>query len=200
MKHTLNQLIQVQDLNFALAEQKASHPEAKCEQLEKSIQDLVQKLPQDLAHRYRLLRSRVPVVVVPITRGGCSGCGMAVPLALINQVRAVEQVQACPHCGRFLFYQEVSARRIETPGAKRAPTRVGIVRFSSKDLMVPKLAAKTSEEAIAELVDDGSFDDRAAGGQGQGQGRDRGEQPQTPHDPELTHPCPEGRASFPFGA
>ena len=37
MKHILNQLIQLQELNFALSEQKASNPEARLTQLEESI-------------------------------------------------------------------------------------------------------------------------------------------------------------------
>ena len=152
MKHILNQLIQVQELTFALAEQKATNPQARLEPLAEAIQKLLEKLPEDVAHRYKQLQSRVPLVVVPITHRGCSGCGVEVPIALVHQVRAAEQIHPCPHCGRFLYIPEVLPRRTETVAGRKGPVRAGIARFSAKELMVPKLAAKNREEAIAELA------------------------------------------------
>ncbi|MBM3891911.1 MAG: hypothetical protein FJ388_22585, partial [Verrucomicrobia bacterium] len=76
MRHTLNQLIQLQELNFALAEQQASQPGTRLKQLEEAIQKLASKLPEDLATRYQKLHQRGQLVVVPIVRNNnCSGCG-----------------------------------------------------------------------------------------------------------------------------
>src|SRR5206468_2839285 len=60
-----------------------------------------------------------------------------------------------PHCGRFLFFPETVARRPKRPlgsGREERPPAVGIARFSSSELMVPKLAGNTREEIIGELT------------------------------------------------
>jgi len=111
MKHTLNQLIQLQELNFALSEQKASNPEARLTSLEEAIAKLFEKLPEDIATRFQRMHERVPLMVVPVTRNNCSGCGLAVPHSLVNEVRRSEQIHVCPHCGRFLYYPEGQPRR-----------------------------------------------------------------------------------------
>jgi mannitol/fructose-specific phosphotransferase system IIA component (Ntr-type) len=152
MKSVLNQLIQLQELNFALAEQRAVSPQAPLGKLEQAITDILQQLPPDIAERYGRLQQRYPLAVVPIINGNCSRCGLAIPHALINAVRAAEEIHFCPHCGRFLYYQEGLPRQPKKePGAER-PAHVGIARFSAPELMIPALAAKTRDEAVAELV------------------------------------------------
>ena len=153
MKNVLNQLIQLQELNFALAEQKASSPTARLEQLEEAIVQLAQKLPEGTADRYQRLQKRFPLAVVPVMRNTCSGCGLVVPLALINDTKAGKVIQSCPHCGRFLYYPESLLRRLQRPTNGKGPPEVaGIARFSAIELMAPKLVAKTRDEAIAELA------------------------------------------------
>ena len=153
MKNILNQLIQLQELNFALAEQKASNPNARLKQLEEAITQLAQKLPEGVGDRYQRLQKRFPLAVVPVIRNACSGCALVVPLALVNDTKAVRGIQSCPHCGRFLYYPEVLPRRPQRPtNGKGHPEVAGIARFSAVELMAPKLAAKTRDEAIAELA------------------------------------------------
>ena len=154
MKHILNQLIQLQELSFALSEQKASNPEARLTQLEESITKLFDKLPEEIGTRYHRMQQRVPLVVVPITRNNlCSGCGLAVPVALVQAVRKSEQIHACPHCDRFLYYQEGQPRRPEKKPGARVALPTGIARFSDAALMVPKLDASSSEDAVKELAE-----------------------------------------------
>lgn len=152
MKHTLNQLIQLQELNFALSEQKASNPEARLTSLEEAIAKLFEKLPEDIATRFQRMHERVPLMVVPVTRNNCSGCGLAVPHALVNEVRRSEQIHVCPHCGRFLYYPEGQPRRPEKAPGARNKLPVGIGRFSDTALMLPKLAANNREDAVKELA------------------------------------------------
>ena len=154
MKHILNQLIQLQELNFALSEQKASNPEARLTQLEDSIGKLFEKLPEDIGTRYQRMQQRLPLVVVPIARNNlCAGCGLAVPVALVQAVRKSEQIHACPHCDRFLYYQEGQPRRPEKVPGARVALPSGIARFSDAALMLPKLAASNREDTIKELAE-----------------------------------------------
>jgi PTS system nitrogen regulatory IIA component len=165
MKHTLNQLIQLQELNFALAEQQASQPGTRLKQLEESIQKLTEKLPDELATRYQKLHQRGQLVVVPMVRNNnCSGCGVAVATGLANEIRAGEKIHFCPNCGRFLYHAEGMPKRPEAPPGQR-PQQSGIARFSDRALMVPELKAKTRDEAITELAElmaaNGFIDDAA---------------------------------------
>lgn len=103
MNNILNQLIQLQELNFAKEEQKASNSQMPLEQLEKSITEIRAQLPPEVADRYDRLQKHYPLAVVPLANGSCSRCGLAVPVAVVNAAKAGEQLQYCPHCGRFLF-------------------------------------------------------------------------------------------------
>ena len=153
MRNILNQLIQLQELNFALAEQKASNPNARLKQLEEAIAQLAQKLPEGISDRYQRLQKRFALAVVPVIRNACSGCALVVPLALVNDTKAGNGIQSCPHCGRFLYHLESVPRRLQKPTNGKGPPEVaGIARFSAVELMVPKLAAKTRDEAITELA------------------------------------------------
>jgi len=150
MKHVLNNLIQLQELNFALAEQETSDPDSNLKQLETSVQELSEKLPPDVFNRYQQLQRRFPLAVVPIIRANCSGCGLSVPPQLINDVRAGKLLQFCPHCGRFLYWQDGLPK--SPPTVPRKLPRAGIGRFSAEQLMIPRLAATTRDEVIAELA------------------------------------------------
>jgi mannitol/fructose-specific phosphotransferase system IIA component (Ntr-type) len=165
MNNILNQLIQLQELNFAMEEQKASHSKMPLELLEKSIAEIRAQLPPDVAERYDRLQKRYPLAVIPLAHGNCSRCGLAVPAAIVNATRAGEQLQTCPHCGRFLFFPDTVARQPKKKHDSTRPATTGIARFSAVSLMVPKLAATTREEVIAELAkvlgDNGFIEDTA---------------------------------------
>ena len=165
MKNVLNQLIQLQELNFAKEEQKASQSKMPLEQLEKSIAEIRAKLPTDVAERFDRLQKRYPLAVIPLAHGNCSRCGLAVPAAVVNATKAGEQLQTCPHCGRFLFYPDTVARQPKRKLDEKRPVQVGIARFSAVSLMVPKLTATTREEVVGELakaLGDGGYVEDAA--------------------------------------
>ena len=151
MKKILNQLVQLQELDFVLAENKASSAKIPLDQLEKSIIQIQQQLPEEIGARYKRLHGRFPLAVVPMMRGTCPPCGIALPPAVVNAVKAADQVQTCPHCGRFLYLPEAVARQPRKPMSNDRPAAAGIAKFSAPALMVPKLAATTREEAIQEL-------------------------------------------------
>ena len=165
MNNILNQLIQLQELNFAKEEQKASNSKMPLAQLEKSIAKIRAQLPEGIADRYDRLQKRYPLAVVPLTNGSCSRCALAVPTAVINATKAGEEMQTCPHCGRFLFYPDTVARQPKKKHEGNRPVEVGIARFSAATLMIPSLAATTREEVVGELakaLGDGGFVEDAA--------------------------------------
>ncbi len=152
MKNVLNQLIQLQELNFAREEQKASGSKMPLAQLEKAIAEIRAKLPEDVAERYDRLQKRYPLAVVPIAHGSCSRCGLAVPASVVIAAKAGDSLQTCPHCGRFLFYPETVARQPKKRHDAERPAEAGIGKFSAPSLMIPKLAGTTREEVIGELA------------------------------------------------
>jgi mannitol/fructose-specific phosphotransferase system IIA component (Ntr-type) len=165
MKNVLNQLIQLQELNFAKEEQKASNSKMPLDQLEKAMANIRAQLPADVAERYDRLQRRYPLAVVPLAHGSCSRCGLAVPAAVVNAARAGEQLQTCPHCGRFLYYPDTVARLPKRKHGLDRPAGAGIAKFSAPSLMVPRLAATTREEVIGELakaLGEGEFVEDAA--------------------------------------
>src|ERR1051326_106983 len=141
MNNILNQLIQLQELNFAKEEQKASNSKMPLAQLEKSIAAIRAQLPESVADRYDRLQKRYPLAVVPLANGSCSRCGLAVPHNVVNAARAGEELQTCPHCGRFLFFPDTVARQPKKKFEGKRPVEVGIARFSAANLMVPRLEA-----------------------------------------------------------
>ncbi|NQU11683.1 PTS sugar transporter subunit IIA, partial [bacterium] len=152
MKQVINHLIQVQELRFALAEQTTANPKAPVEKLKAAIDKLLAELPAEIAQRYQTLQGRFPLAVVPLARGICSGCGLSVPHATINDLQAARQVHPCPHCGRFLYWHEPPPSSPAAAVRQKGPPRPGISRFSSVDLMLPRVQAKTKEDAVAELA------------------------------------------------
>lgn len=153
MKNILNQLIQLQELDFALAEGRAATTKMPLKQLEDATALALRKLPEEVAARYQRLRQRQPLAVVPLTHGTCPPCGIALPPALINAVRAAEQLQNCPHCGRFLYFPETTARLPRQARNNDRPAAAGIARFSAPALMLPKLAGTTPKEVVRELAE-----------------------------------------------
>lgn len=165
MKSILNQLIQLQELNFAKEEQKASNSKMPLAQLEKSIAEIRGQLPNAVADRYDRLQKHYPLAVVPLANGSCSRCGLAVPTAVVNAAKAGQELQTCPHCGRFLYYPDTVARQPKKKFDGKRPVEVGIARFSAASLMRPKLAGTTREEVIGELakaLSDGEYVEDAA--------------------------------------
>jgi mannitol/fructose-specific phosphotransferase system IIA component (Ntr-type) len=152
MNNILNQLIQLQELSFAKEEQKASNSKMPLAQLEKSIAEIRARLPEGVAERYDRLQKHYPLAVIPLAHGSCSRCGLAVPAAVVNAARAGEELQNCPHCGRFLYYPDTVARQPKKKHEGDRPAQTGVARFSAATLMVPKLSATTREEVISELA------------------------------------------------
>ena len=87
------------ELDEAIAERKGI--ESQCEPLKEQV-------APDLLRRYKRVRKNkeTGAVVVPLNDEVCSGCNMAIPAQIVNEVLAGEKTHACVHCGRILYYRE----------------------------------------------------------------------------------------------
>jgi len=151
VERLLNQLIQLQEFFYAQSEQESLAPSGHSEELEKSIQDLMESLPAEIASLCRRLRKRDLVVIGPLVDGVCSACGVALPTSQTYQIETTQEVYQCPCCSRILHSLPGAPRQLKSVGSIGRP-KSGVARFSNASLMLPSLKAKTREEALSELV------------------------------------------------
>lgn len=151
MHRIINHLIQLQELTVARAQQEASMPGARMAQLESAIAELQGNLPPDISAQFHRLEKRGPLAIVPIANGVCSACGMSLPVSMVHAVHAAERLYQCPNCARMLYYPEVTPRNIRRAPRRPDAPKAGIERFSSEELMVPRLTATDAEGVLSEL-------------------------------------------------
>lgn len=152
MHPTVNHLIQLQELTQVREEQRVAGGVAHLQQINDAIVDMAKQLPPSVKPTYEKLHKRDQNVVVPVSSGNCSVCGMQLPRSLQQQIRLAKNIEACPNCARFL-YEPVDAPRNVRPQPGRFETRKpGISRFSSERLMIPDLEVGDSEAAIHALA------------------------------------------------
>jgi mannitol/fructose-specific phosphotransferase system IIA component (Ntr-type) len=151
MKKILNQLIQIQDLEFIRLEQSKSVDPGLLADLEESIRELLASLPEHIAEVYRKLQQRRPPAVAAAVDGRCSACSMAVPTIQHQAIQTADGLQHCQHCKRILYYLDVSPRQTP-PSESRGKPHIGIARFSSVELLLPGLVSDNSEGVIQELI------------------------------------------------
>jgi predicted nucleic acid-binding Zn-ribbon protein len=73
------------------------------EQLDEARQRTREKCNPDLLRRYDRIRQKYGKVIAPVFDGICYGCFQRLPTQLA-QVNQNEEILACPHCGRFLYF------------------------------------------------------------------------------------------------
>jgi mannitol/fructose-specific phosphotransferase system IIA component (Ntr-type) len=157
MNPVVNHLIQLQELVLIRDEQKvsvigASGRSEHLEQLDESIALMTAKLPEDMRGVVEKLHKKDHTVIVQVSNNGCAGCGMMLPISLIQEVRHEKEVHHCPNCARMLFYPEVAARSMAKRESRLAPRKVGILRFSAAELMLPRLVSDDFGGALRELA------------------------------------------------
>ena len=153
MQKTINHLVQLQELTLARAEQEASMPGSQLGQLDQAIDTMMNELQPDVQSTFRRMLKKSSLAMVPIANKNCSACGMSLPVSLIQAVRTAEKLQACPNCGRLLYYTTTAPRQVGVSKGRRRsePPKVGVERFSAPNLMIPRLAATDRDGAIAEI-------------------------------------------------
>ncbi len=163
MHPTVNHLVQLQELTLIREEQKLARDGAHLEQLDKSIEEMTEQLPDDVRVMFNKLKKKDKNAVVIVSDSNCSGCGMQLPRSLVQQVRLGKEMQTCPNCARYLYVLQDVARNIRKQPGRFELRKPGISRFSSEVLMVPDLDVKNGEEAInllAKLMESEKFVDK----------------------------------------
>lgn len=164
MQPIINHLVQLQELIIARAQQEAGMPGAQFGQLDESIHALTQELPPVIHQQFTRLLQKSPLAIVPVVNGVCTACGMTLPVSLVHQVHAAEQIYQCPSCARLLFHRASGARNTRKSPRRSDPPKVGIERFSAESLMIPALKGTDRDAVLAELcqkLDDEGFVDDA---------------------------------------
>ncbi|MEI6415924.1 MAG: PTS sugar transporter subunit IIA [Pseudomonadota bacterium] len=152
-RHTIKHLIQLQDLIVARAQQQASMPSARLQQLDKSVATMAGELPVELkTHFNRLLQKNIEAIV-PITGDNCSGCGYALTKTMVNSINGGDELNRCPNCTRILYAPDVPLTRNSPRRRWGDPVKRGIERFSSPELMIPSLKGTTKEKILLEMCD-----------------------------------------------
>lgn len=147
----INQLIQLQELIVANMQKKASMPQARLEELEKSIRILGADLPQQVKSHFNRLLQKHPEAIVPVSSGTCAGCGIGLTKSLVNSVHKADEMLRCPNCARYLYYPEQLIERERTSRVYGEARKTGIGRFTSPELMMVSLKGATPEEVLGEM-------------------------------------------------
>ena len=72
--------------------------------LDAKIAEMEATLPPQVLSRYRRVSARMPRVVVPVIKGTCYGCFVAVPTAQASDAERNAEIRTCQNCGRFLYH------------------------------------------------------------------------------------------------
>ncbi|VGO20112.1 PTS sugar transporter subunit IIA [Pontiella sulfatireligans] len=161
----INQLIQLQELVVANMQKKVSMPNARLEELGKSIELLSADLPQQVRSHFNRLVQKHPEAIVPVANELCTGCGMGLTKSMVQSVHKAEDLNRCPNCARFLYYPEQLISRERVSRSYGAVRKKGVSRFTSPELMMVSLKGTTPEEVLGEIcsrmaeenfVDDGA--------------------------------------------
>jgi mannitol/fructose-specific phosphotransferase system IIA component (Ntr-type) len=142
----------LQELSLIRAEQKAHRHGHRLDELDASIATLTSELSPDIQALMTRMQKRDLIIIVPMTNGICNGCGMRLPTSHVQAVKVSNDIQVCPICTRILYYQEGLARNIGKAPRRTEPRKVGIARFSSPALMIPRLKSASRDGAIEELA------------------------------------------------
>ena len=152
MQPIINLLVQLQELSIARAQQEVGMPGSQLDQLDASIAALTKELPDAVSQQFSRLLQKNHLAIVPVVNGGCTACGMALPVSLVHKVHAAEQIYSCPSCARMLFHRDSGARNTRKSPRRSDPPKVGIDRFSAETLMIPALKGTDRDSVLADLM------------------------------------------------
>ncbi len=153
MKDLYNRVIQLQTLYFARDEQRIGGDGNNLKALESSIAALLKKLPPDTADFFQELQARTPPAAAPAVNETCYGCGIDLPTSLCAELLHMDQLIHCPNCARYLYPYQGERLNIRDDMLRRTLPHLGIERFSSEKLMIPKLKADDKKSAITEIAE-----------------------------------------------
>ncbi len=101
----LQELELIRDENKILHLEKDPEHQAQVKQLENTIQELTEQVPEKWRARYARLRKN-GIAVAHEFGGVCQQCRMVIPVGVLTQMRTGQNTWICPNCGRFLLLSE----------------------------------------------------------------------------------------------
>jgi len=155
MHPVISNLIQLQELILIKKRKEVLKDLNSQKQLDANINAMLSRIPSDIRVLFEngSKSKRDNVMIVPVSNGACSGCGVSLPVGLDQSVKAAKIIQSCPNCFRILFYPESSPHYA---GKVRPPSQIfikGVSILSSESLMIPKLKSEHMNGVIHELTD-----------------------------------------------
>lgn len=96
------------DRQCALVDAELAEAVSERKTLEMQREPLAKVIAPSLLSRYLRIRKsiRSGPAVVRLNNEHCTGCHMAVPPQIVNEIMAGHKVHGCNHCGRLLFFAE----------------------------------------------------------------------------------------------
>ena len=96
-----------QDVNVEVAEldKREATFTARLAELQANRKELATAVEEGALLRYeRLLKSKGENVIVGIHHSACGGCHMRLPTQVMVACQSQSEMNACPHCGRILYF------------------------------------------------------------------------------------------------
>lgn len=72
-------------------------------QIDEKVAEMTASLEPQTRGRYDRVAAKHPRVVVPVIRGICYGCFVAIPTAVAGGQDRNDELRHCQNCGRFLY-------------------------------------------------------------------------------------------------
>jgi uncharacterized protein len=73
-------------------------------QLDEKIEEVMNELDPAIRRRYDRIAAGGQRAMVPVIKGMCYGCFVAVPTAVSSDPAQRRKLRNCDHCGRFLYF------------------------------------------------------------------------------------------------
>jgi predicted nucleic acid-binding Zn-ribbon protein len=69
--------------------------------------EIAAKVNPNVLKKYSTIKIRRGLAVVPVVRGTCKGCHMAIPPQLYNNLQKGNTIETCPTCARIIYWDEM---------------------------------------------------------------------------------------------
>jgi predicted nucleic acid-binding Zn-ribbon protein len=84
--------------------------QGRLEELLRDVETMRKDISPDLLKRYDRIKAFANgVAVVPVQKEICSGCHMAIPPQMYNELQTGSEILTCPNCNRIIFRETVGA-------------------------------------------------------------------------------------------
>ncbi len=93
---------EIENLNNELV-----HDEQVLSDIQSHRDAIIRSLPEDIQKRYdRIYQKRQGIAISLLNSQNCPGCFSEIPEQLIQDVRQMEKINYCMHCGRILLWKK----------------------------------------------------------------------------------------------